>query len=55
VLSAGSVIGDTVTDPPNAVELYDQGYRMLDCSFDALARGSLSDLLSAARRALKGR
>jgi len=55
VLDGGSVIGDTVTDGQNAVELYDQGYRMLDCSFDSLARGALSDLRGAAQGALKGR
>jgi 4-hydroxy-2-oxoheptanedioate aldolase len=55
VLGAGSVIGDTVTDGPNAIELYDQGYRMLDCSFDALTRSALGDLLGAAQSALQGR
>lgn len=53
VLDAGSVIGDTVTDGPSALELFRQGYRMLDCGFDGLARGALSSLLTEARKALE--
>jgi len=52
VLAAGSVIGDTVTDGPNALELHRQGYRMLDCGFDGLARGALTGLLQEAREAI---
>jgi len=55
VLDSGSVIGDTVTDGDSAIELYDQGYRMLDTSFDSLARGALSDLRNVAVEALASR
>ena len=55
VLDSGSVIGDTVTDGDSAIDLYDQGYRMLDTSFDSLARGALSDLRVAAVGALERR
>jgi 4-hydroxy-2-oxoheptanedioate aldolase len=52
VLDAGSVIGDTVTDGPAALKMHQQGYRMLDCAFEGLARGALSGLLTEARGAL---
>jgi hypothetical protein len=39
----------------SAIELYDHGCRMLDTSFDFLARGALSGLRVAAVRALESR
>lgn len=52
VLAAGRVIGDTVNDGPGAIDLYRQGYRMLDCGFDGLAHGAMSSLLNESVAAL---
>jgi 4-hydroxy-2-oxoheptanedioate aldolase len=52
VLGAGSVIGDTANDAESARELWDQGYRMLDCGFESYSVGLLRGLVGSVREAV---
>jgi 4-hydroxy-2-oxoheptanedioate aldolase len=49
VLRGGSIIGDTVDDGESAARLYAAGYRMLDCGFESVATGAMTELVTAVR------
>jgi 4-hydroxy-2-oxoheptanedioate aldolase len=53
VLGANRVIGDTANDADAARDLWDRGYRMLDCGFESYSVGLLKGLVTSVRDAVK--
>jgi 4-hydroxy-2-oxoheptanedioate aldolase len=52
VLGAGRVIGDTANDAESARDLWNKGYRMLDCGFESYSVGLLKGLVTSVRDAV---
>jgi 4-hydroxy-2-oxoheptanedioate aldolase len=52
VLGANRVIGDTANDAQAARDLWDRGYRMLDCGFESYSVGVLKGLVASVRDAV---